>query len=211
MASQTLKLVMRTGPNPGKSYELTKTELYIGRDVSNDIVVNDSEVSRKHARLLLTAGGYVLEDLGSTNGTFVNGQRLMGPHVLRPGETILLGENISIALEANFDADATIASGAVQPQAPRTASQPAPMPFIPTPTPEPEPSYSGQVPPEPAEPYYTSEPAPRRISKNLIYAGVGCLILVACACLAGAVIFDSMDMYCTPPFNTLFSFLYTCP
>ena len=78
-------LIMRTGPNPGKSFELTKNELYIGRDINNDIVINDSEISRKHARLILQAGGYVLEDLGSTNGSFVNGQRLMGPHVLRPG------------------------------------------------------------------------------------------------------------------------------
>ena len=52
MASQSFQLVMRTGPNPGKVFELTKGEVYIGRDINNDIVVNDAEISRKHARLI---------------------------------------------------------------------------------------------------------------------------------------------------------------
>jgi hypothetical protein len=84
MASLKFHLIMRSGPEPGKAYELTNSEIYIGRDIHNDVVINDAEVSRKHARMEIQAGGYVLEDLGSTNGTFVNGQRLMGPHVLRP-------------------------------------------------------------------------------------------------------------------------------
>ncbi len=114
MAPQSYMLIMRTGPNPGKSFELTKNELYIGRDINNDIVINDSEISRKHARLILQAGGYVLEDLGSTNGSFVNGQRLMGPHVLRPGEVVMLGENVSLAFEPGYDADATMVAASVQ-------------------------------------------------------------------------------------------------
>ena len=128
MAPQSTMLIMRTGPTPGKSFELTKNELYIGRDINNDIVINDSEVSRKHARLILQAGGYVLEDLGSTNGSFVNGQRLMGPHVLRLGETVMFGENVSLVFESGFDADATMVAGSVQ-----TAtyiSEPPPQPQI---------------------------------------------------------------------------------
>jgi pSer/pThr/pTyr-binding forkhead associated (FHA) protein len=93
------QLVMRSGPNPGKTFELSEGEATIGRDITNAIVINDAEVSRRHARLSPQAGGYVLEDLGSTNGTFVNGQRLMGPHLLRPGELVLLGENVSLAYE----------------------------------------------------------------------------------------------------------------
>lgn len=62
--------------------------MFIGRDLTNDIVINDAEISRRHARLISQAGGYVLEDLGSTNGTFINGQRLASPYILRPGETV---------------------------------------------------------------------------------------------------------------------------
>ena len=94
------QLVMRSGPTPGKIFELTGNELIIGREVGNHIVINDSEVSRKHTRLVAQQGGYVIEDLGSTNGTFVNGQRLMGPHMLRHGELISIGDNESLSQHA---------------------------------------------------------------------------------------------------------------
>ena len=117
MASQTFQLVMHSGPNPGKIFELVQDELTIGRDIGNRIVINDPEVSRKHARLTMQSGGFVIEDLGSTNGTFVNNQRLIGPHMLRPGETIMLGEKISLEYEIlGFDPNATLV-GAAGPQA----------------------------------------------------------------------------------------------
>ena len=47
------RLVMRHGPTPGLTIELSKSDLTIGRDVINDIVINDAEISRKHVRLLL--------------------------------------------------------------------------------------------------------------------------------------------------------------
>ena len=72
MASQSFQFVMRTGPNPGKVFDVSKSEIYIGRDINNDIVINDPEVSRHHCRLTQGGGGYTIEDLGSTNGTFVN-------------------------------------------------------------------------------------------------------------------------------------------
>jgi predicted component of type VI protein secretion system len=157
MASQSFQLVMQKGPNPGKIFELAQEEATIGRDISNRIVINDPEVSRRHARLTLQSGGYVIEDLGSTNGTFVDGQRLMGPHLLRPGQTVLLGEKITLSYEAlGFDPNATlvgVASGAPAPQetyrvAPGDAYSAAP-PTPPT-VPEPQPAYA----PPPAAPAY---------------------------------------------------------
>lgn len=210
MAAQSYQLVMRTGPNPGKSFPLTKEELSIGRDISNDIVINDAEVSRHHSRLYMQAGGFVLEDTGSTNGTFVNGQRLMGPHLLRPGEMILLGENISLIFEAyEFDPDATIASGSV-PEMPSYQQPPGPASLpsyeqMPPQTGEPlEPSmqgFAGAVPPGPEEEYLEEEPQRNR---NWLYIGCGCAVLVLCVLVVGAVIFDQLNLYCTPPFNTLF-------
>jgi predicted component of type VI protein secretion system len=180
MASQTYQLVMHKGPNPGKIFELVQEEITIGRDIGNRIVINDPEVSRKHTRLTLQSGGYVVEDLGSTNGTFVNGQRLIGPHALRPGETIMLGEKISLEYEVlGFDPNATLVSGAEpqpKPAAPRETYKvetpeygyaPAPQPVEPPPMvgyypppaapvyqpPVSPPAFSGQVPPGPAEAY----------------------------------------------------------
>ncbi len=100
MPSSEFRMIVRTGPNPGTVFELTKEVSLIGRDVTNDVVVGDAEVSRQHSRLTRTPGGYVLEDLGSTNGTFVNGERLVAPRVMNPGDLVALGETVSITVDA---------------------------------------------------------------------------------------------------------------
>ena len=99
MATQP-QLVMQTGPNPGKVFALEKPDITIGRDIANDIVINDAEVSRKHARLFVQGDQYILEDLGSTNGTFVNGARIASPHVLESGDNVQMGENVVVVYEA---------------------------------------------------------------------------------------------------------------
>jgi predicted component of type VI protein secretion system len=181
MASQSFQLVMQKGPNPGKIYELVQEEVTIGRDISNQMVINDPEVSRRHARLTLQVGGYVIEDLGSTNGTFVDGQRLMGPHLLRPGQTVMFGEKITLAYEAlGFDPNATMVGVAGASPAPRetyrdtpgdeyavapTAQEELPPAYAPPPAqaapaqaapvyPPAAPAYSGQA---PAGPYVAYE------------------------------------------------------
>jgi pSer/pThr/pTyr-binding forkhead associated (FHA) protein len=103
------QLVMRSGPTPGKVFPLKEDEVFIGRDVGNDIVINDAEISRRHARLAIQAGGYILEDLGSTNGTAVNADRLTSRHVMRVGEVISFGEHTALAFEAvTDDKEATV-------------------------------------------------------------------------------------------------------
>ena len=79
----------------------------IGKASDNDFVVNDPHVSRYHAKLIREEGGcWLLEDLGSTNGTFVNGAQIVKKHVT-PSDTIKLGDNyvlnISEALKSNND------------------------------------------------------------------------------------------------------------
>jgi len=63
----------------------------IGRSPGADIVIGDDFVSGKHARLSPNGDGTVLEDLGSTNGTLLNGQRVAGAMMLRPGDAIDIG------------------------------------------------------------------------------------------------------------------------
>jgi len=66
-------------------------EMFLGRNPSCDVVLSDLSVSRQHARLVFRDGRWVLQDLGSTNGTMVNGVPA-GRCELRPGDELLLGD-----------------------------------------------------------------------------------------------------------------------
>lgn len=220
MASQIFRLVMRTGPNPGNAFELNQSIVTIGRDVANTIVINDAEISRKHVRIMSQAGGFVIEDTGSTNGTYINGQRLMGPHLLRPGELVVLGENVSLIYETfQFDPDATVAVTPGQypnapyppayppaypptyppmvetavPPAPAAPRQTAPLPY----------SYSGQIPSGPVEEYEEVEEKPRN-RRTLIIVGCGCLVIMLCLLVGAGMIFDYLNLYCSGPFRYIF-------
>jgi pSer/pThr/pTyr-binding forkhead associated (FHA) protein len=64
------------GPNAGHTYRFDRDELIVGRLAYCDIIINQKNVSRQHARLLCSGGDYFVEDLNSTNGTFLNGKRV---------------------------------------------------------------------------------------------------------------------------------------
>ncbi len=85
---------------PSKEFELTKSETVIGREESADLTIPSQAVSRRHARLLREGDGYVVEDLGSSNGTFVNGQKLTGRRTLKSGDQIRLGRAVTMVYEA---------------------------------------------------------------------------------------------------------------
>ncbi len=68
------------GSSPPREYSLDKQTIAIGTHPSNDVVLDDTTVSRRHATITRKAGGFELADLGSTNGTFVNGRRLSRSH-----------------------------------------------------------------------------------------------------------------------------------
>jgi pSer/pThr/pTyr-binding forkhead associated (FHA) protein len=148
MAAQ-FQFVMRSGPNTGKVYPLEVPEIFLGREASNGVAINDGEISRKHAKLSLQGSTYMIQDLGSTNGTFINGQRIIGTQVLNPGDTVSFGENIVLLYEVANDPNATVISSS---QAPRTVApirrpiQPVAQAPAPIPAPTPYPVYSGQIP-----------------------------------------------------------------
>jgi pSer/pThr/pTyr-binding forkhead associated (FHA) protein len=81
------------GPGAGRQIELTGP-LVIGRDTSADVVLDDGQISRRHARLTPSNGGVVVEDLESTNGTFVNHNEVQAPVELRPGDELLVGVTV---------------------------------------------------------------------------------------------------------------------
>jgi predicted component of type VI protein secretion system len=206
------RMVMRSGPSVGKVYVLDKNELFVGRDLSNDIVINDPEISRRHARLYSQGNSYVLEDLGSTNGSFVNGQRLMGPNVLRPGDTVTFGERMSMVFESSdYDQDATVVSPSARPsfggqnQGPAQVyttppAQPPSQPPAQFPAQQQPPAYQQpeyQQPPvsvPPARPvenyagqipssYAPEVPPPPARKIPTIWIVLGILLLLSCVCL----------------------------
>ncbi len=98
-------LLVLEGDTTRKNWELNKPTILIGRGNDCDVVVNDRQVSRHHAQIVRDDTGYKLVDLNSKNGTFLNGQQLMGEtHPLKDGDQI----GIALSCRLVFvDADAT--------------------------------------------------------------------------------------------------------
>ncbi|OQY20253.1 MAG: hypothetical protein B6I34_08780 [Anaerolineaceae bacterium 4572_32.1] len=94
--SNDSRLVMNQGPQPGQTFMIDKDLVTLGRDPSSELVINDPQASRQHARITRRGNLEVIEDLGSTNGTFVNGVRLTDPHTLTNGDVIGLGDSIRL-------------------------------------------------------------------------------------------------------------------
>lgn len=83
-------LIAQSGPQAGQRWNVTKEEFTIGRGGECDVVVADRQVSRQHARIHRNEGAFWVEDMGSKNGTHVNGQRLPAgmPHRLQDGDMV---------------------------------------------------------------------------------------------------------------------------
>ena len=92
-------LVMRRGPLLNQLFQLERAVVSIGRDLANDIAIRDSQVSRFHLRLTLQGQDYFLEDLGSTNGTRVNGVQISGRRRLEDCDIIALGDSILLSYD----------------------------------------------------------------------------------------------------------------
>lgn len=92
-------LVIRRGPDLNKMHQLMGDVVSLGRDPSNNITIDDPEVSRYHLRFLWRDGLYAVEDLGSTNGTVVNDKRIAQETRLASGSAIRLGESIILSYE----------------------------------------------------------------------------------------------------------------
>lgn len=107
------QLTIQLGPELGVVHTLTGDLVTIGRYTGNTIIIPDEQVSRHHARLTKTTGGYTIEDLGSSNGLFVNSARVVRPVLLSSGDLVRLGTSVVMLYEA-FE------SGSITPIAPRS-------------------------------------------------------------------------------------------
>jgi pSer/pThr/pTyr-binding forkhead associated (FHA) protein len=178
------QFVMRSGPTPGKIYPIEGNELTVGRESNNSIAINDAEVSRKHARLEKRGTSYVIQDLGSTNGTFVNGVRISGIQVLNAGDEVSFGENILLMYEAVVDPNATMVSSPkpakteMSPQRPVVAAPPAAPASSRPAAAVPGPAYSGKVPAGPV-----SSPASKSNSKIILIIIAVVVLCIIAGCI----------------------------
>jgi predicted component of type VI protein secretion system len=114
------RLRFTAGPLAGRHVEVTST-LVLGRQA--ELALDDPQVSRRHAALRPAGEALELEDLGSLNGTWVNGTRVEGPVRLAPGDRVRLGAS---AFEVEGPARAAAAAPTVAGHAPRPDPAPAP-------------------------------------------------------------------------------------
>ncbi|MCS7260805.1 MAG: FHA domain-containing protein, partial [Anaerolineae bacterium] len=115
-------LILQEGNSPQRQWLLDAPEVLIGRSPDCRVVLNDRQTSRHHARIACTPKGYILEDLGSKNGTYLNGQRLTKPARLVDGDEI----GIAFAARLRFvDAGATVPLTLETPRRPQIRIDPA--------------------------------------------------------------------------------------
>jgi hypothetical protein len=124
-------LVCSEGSVAGQRFVVTAEGLRLGREATNEIRIEDAGVSRQHARVLLHNGAVWVQDAGSRNGIFVNGQRVPDHRQMKEGDQLLVGKTTftlhyaeaSSAAPARPQAAARPAAGA-PPRAPRAVAAP---------------------------------------------------------------------------------------
>src|SRR4051794_40730969 len=195
-----MQLTIKSGPGAGRTVEVEGTEFTIGREAGVDLVLSDGKASRRHAALrVLPDGRATLYDLGSSNGTFVNGRRIQST-LLQGGEQIQIGDTVLVA------------DGAAAAAQPATPPPPQPVPAQPTPpterlTPATPPPVQPQQ-PQPAAGFTPPSPQPvvqrpsrtqsaiqrimlqRAVNRATIIGIVAIVLVVALAALAAFGVFS---------------------
>jgi pSer/pThr/pTyr-binding forkhead associated (FHA) protein len=220
MNGSTARLVHSYGTPEEREFPLVAPTATIGRETINEIVFDDPEISRRHTRVTQLAGRFIIEDLGSTNGTFLNGRRINTPAPLANGDVIDLGGSVRLTYlgppgaaaatvvepsPEQLGAPATVVSSSAPEQgstgvptdAPYGAAQQPPQ-TVPDYPPAPQPQIAPAPVPEP-------EAAKREWGRYII--GCGCLVVLAVlACGVTVVLVDYLApdaLYCGP-FQTIF-------
>jgi len=104
-AAETPYLIAQSGPLQGERWVLQRDRFLIGRGPECDIVVPDRQISRQHARITRTRDAVLVEDLGSKNGTHVNGVRIEAPTRLQDGDVVQVAFTLELVFVAH---DATL-------------------------------------------------------------------------------------------------------
>lgn len=209
-------LWLQHGPQPNLRHNLEKEQTTIGRSAGNELVLVDPEVSRRHARVVRKSGYFAIEDLGSTNGTFVNGQRINRLTALAHGDIIDLGDTVRLRYEITGPVEAPGGtSGIVAPAQPQaTGPVPAPQPAAaaqPASAPAAKPAPVAAATSQPAARPGTPPPPPaKRSGMQTFLLGCGFLVALIFACALTFAILDTYQqgrlLYCGP-IRPVFEFL----
>src|SRR6185369_12736571 len=105
------KLVLLTEGFAGRTYELSVERTTVGRVEDNAFQIAEPSVSSHHAEIILRGNDVVIKDLGSTNGTFINGEKIT-ESALKPGQTLRFG-----TVELKLDGDGAAAAAGAKPAA----------------------------------------------------------------------------------------------
>ncbi len=208
MGYEKFRLTVIKGFNKGEVFPLDKDEVIIGRGEENDIVLNIAEISRTHSVLSRGEEGYIIKDLDSTNGTFVDKKKIGGKYLLKPGDTIMLGDAIYLTYQADADPEETLV-------VPRPAEISAPDETAATPKPvtrerETSPAATPGQRKTAEEKLSRDQVTEEKKGRTWLWAGIGCVVVIIFLIVVGLIVFDYLNLYCTPPFDTLLNFLYPC-
>src|SRR5215211_1128960 len=120
-----LQLIVVDGPNTGTEFDISGSSV-IGRDPSSGIVLDDAEASRRHASVSAAGDTITVEDLGSTNGTYVAGERIQGSRQVTSGDRIRIGTTVMEVRVAAPAPAVGVPPEAEDPQATRIGGMPVP-------------------------------------------------------------------------------------
>src|SRR4051795_9257459 len=109
--------------------EFDKPEITIGRVQGNDIILPKGNVSKRHSRIVLKDGKFIIVDLKSTNGTYVNGRKITSPIVVKGSDKVYIGDFVITIDEQGAAADSP--GDGAQPAAAPLSSQPPRIPTVP--------------------------------------------------------------------------------
>jgi len=120
-----MRLRIETGQQAGTVVDVNAVTFTIGREADCDLVLADPQVSRHHASIEQRPDGIVVEDLGSANGTLVDGVRLAGPQALRGGERLQMADTV-LVVEMTPAFDRTVVRQGMPPEQPMAPPPPPP-------------------------------------------------------------------------------------
>lgn len=125
------KLVVTGGPKSGEEFTLEEGEYVVGRSTDNPICIADTSVSRKHIMLRQVGSGWTVSDLGSGNGTLVNGEPISDETVLSNGDVIIMGDTevtFTDVANATMMVDITSGKSRARPSVGAAPGRPPPRP-----------------------------------------------------------------------------------